>query len=174
MEIFHTAEFESPIGMLRIASTRKGLAYIQLPHANGCGFMGWRERYGPDSKVVADERPNRRFITQILEFLVGGREDFNISLDLRATPFQLKVYEDVASIPYGGSRSYADVARRLGCPTASRAVGNANGANPIPLVVPCHRVIGSNGQLRGYAGGLETKARLLAMERSGSVQGQLC
>jgi O-6-methylguanine DNA methyltransferase len=173
MEIFHTAEFESPIGTLRIASTQKGLAYLQLPHASGRGFMGWRKRHAPDSAVLSDERPNRLCITQILEFLAGGRRDFDLPLDLRGTPFQLKVYEDVTSIPYGAWRSYGEVAQRLGCPRSARAVGAANGANPIPLVVPCHRVIGCGGRLQGYAGGLETKAKLLAMERSGPIEGQL-
>jgi O-6-methylguanine DNA methyltransferase len=173
MEILHTAEFESPIGTLRIASTQNGLAYIQLPHASGRGFMGWRRLHAPASELVSDDRPNRHCITQILEFLEGERREFDLPLDLRGTPFQLKVYDDVASIPYGTSRSYGEVAKRVGSPGAARAVGTANGANPIPLVVPCHRVIGSDGQLHGYAGGLETKARLLAMEQSAPVEGRL-
>lgn len=173
MEILHTAEFESPIGLLRVASSRKGLAYLELPHAHGRGLMGWKRRHAPGATIVPDERPNRHCISQILEFLTGGRQDFDLPLDLRGTPFQLKVYEDVASIPYGGCRSYGEVARRVGSPRAWRAVGAANGANPVPLVVPCHRVIGSGGKLQGYAGGLETKAKLLAMERSGPAEGRL-
>ncbi len=173
MEIIHTAEFDSPIGLLQIASTSRGLAYLQLPHANGRGLMGWRKLHVPDSLVRPDEEPNRRSKAQILEFLAGERRQFDLPLDLRATPFQTQVYEEVSSIPYGESRSYGEVARRLGKPRAMRAVGAANGVNPIPLVVPCHRVIGSRGQLQGYAGGLDTKARLLAMERSGPGEGRL-
>jgi O-6-methylguanine DNA methyltransferase len=173
MEIIYTAEFDSPIGLLQIASTGQGLAYLQLPHATGRGLMGWRKLYAPDSPVRPDDELNRRHRAQILEFLAGERRQFNLPLDLRATPFQLDVYREVASIPYGESRSYGEVARRLGKPTAMGAVGGANGVNPIPLVVPCHRVIGSGGQLQGYAGGLDLKARLLAMERSGPGDGRL-
>ena len=146
MEILHTAEFDSPIGLIQIASTSRGLAYLQLPHANGRGLTGWRRLRVPDSLVRPDEEPNRRYKAQILEFLAGERRQFDFPLDLRATPFQMQVYEEVASIPYGESRSYGEVARRLGKPQARRAVGAANGVNPIPLVVPCHRVIGSRGQ----------------------------
>jgi methylated-DNA-[protein]-cysteine S-methyltransferase len=87
-----------------------------------------------------------------------------LELDLRATPFQLSVYQILDEIPYGEAISYAEVARRLGRPSAVRAVGSANGSNPMPLIVPCHRVVAADGQLHGYAGGVDLKARLLAME----------
>ena len=89
---------------------------------------------------------------------------FDLDLDLRATPFQLSVYQILGKIPYGEAISYTEVARRLGRPSAVRAVGAANGSNPLPLIVPCHRVVAADGQLQGYAGGVDLKARLLAME----------
>ena len=92
-------------------------------------------------------------------------------MDLRGTPFQIEVYEAVASIPYGERLSYGAVAEQIGRPEAVRAVGMANGANPLPLIVPCHRVVGKDGQLQGYAGGLTLKRKLLAME-SASVTRQ--
>ena len=98
---------------------------------------------------------------------------FELELDLRGTSFQLAVYEEVVKIPFGEARSYGEVAAAIGRPKAVRAVGAANGANPVPLIVPCHRVIASNGQLQGYGGGLDLKARLLAMEQSGAAQGRL-
>lgn len=174
MDVLHTADFETPIGSVRIASSRDGLAYVQLPHANGRGFDGWRLRHVPSATVKRGFEPNRPYIAQIVEFLEGKLERFDLPVDLRGTPFQRAVLEEVARIPFGETRTYAEVAAALGRPTATRAVGAANGANPVPLVVPCHRVIASSGQLQGYGGGLELKARLLAMERGHtSPQGRL-
>jgi O-6-methylguanine DNA methyltransferase len=170
MNLMYTADFETPVGSIRIASTDAGLAYVQLPHANGRGFDGWRTRYATDLKVEPGFEPNRCYVDQILEFLEGKRDRFDLEIDLRGTPFQLAVLEEVASIPFGETRSYGEVAAAVGKPTASRAVGAANGANPVSLVVPCHRVIASNGHLQGYGGGLDLKAKLLAMERSLTAQ----
>jgi O-6-methylguanine DNA methyltransferase len=164
MTRIHTARFDSPIGALTVASSDLGLAYLALPRANGRGLQGWQRRHAPDAKLAKGYEPNREAIGQILEFLAGKRCVFDLALDLRGTPFQLAVYEEVAAIAYGELLSYAEVARRVGRPTAVRAVGAANGANPIPLVIPCHRVVASNGHLQGYAGGLDLKAKLLAME----------
>ena len=168
MDLIHTADVDSPIGSLRFACSDKGLAYIQLPHQFGRGFDGWRTRHAPEARVEPGFEPNRPYVAQILEFLEGKRRQFELALDLRGTDFQVAVYREVERIPFGESRSYAEVAASVGRPRATRAVGAANGANPIPLVIPCHRVIGSRGQLQGYVVGLYLKARLLAMERSGS------
>jgi methylated-DNA-[protein]-cysteine S-methyltransferase len=166
MDVLHTVDFETPVGSIRIASTAKGLAYVQLPHANGRGFDGWRLRHAPEARVQEGFEPNRRYVMQIVDFLEGKRDSFDVAVDLRATPFQSAVLEKVAKIPFGETRTYADIARAVGNPTATRAVGAANGANPISLVIPCHRVIATSGHLQGYGGGLELKAKLLAMERS--------
>ena len=173
MEVVHTARFDSPIGPLRVASTARGLAYLELPQASGTGLAGWRRRFAPEAGLEEAFAPQRAAVSQILEYLAGKRERFELDLDLRGTPFQRAVYAALADIPYGETRSYAEIARRIRRPRAVRAVGAANGANPIPLVVPCHRVIASDGRLGGYGGGLELKARLLAMERSGGRAGQL-
>jgi len=161
------ADVESPIGSLRFACSEQGLAYIQLPHQSGRGFDGWRAQRAPSAKIKPGFEPNQRYIAQVIEFLEGKRRDFDFPLDLRGTDFQIAVYAEVARIPFGEVRSYAEVALAVGRPTATRAVGAANGANPIPLVVPCHRVIAKSGHLQGYGGGLDLKARLLAMERGG-------
>ena len=166
MSTIHTARFESPIGDLIVATSSRGLCYVGLPRASGRGLAGWHRRHAADETLDSGYEPNRGAIKQITEFLAGKREAFELDLDLRATEFQSAVYDVVASIPYGESLSYADVAERIGQPTAVRAVGAANGANPIPLVVPCHRVVAKSGQLQGYAGGLDLKAKLLAMESS--------
>jgi len=163
-ETVFTARFDSPIGDLLVASTERGLCYVALPRASGRGFEGWRKRHAPDARTRDGYEPNREAITQITDFLRGKREAFDLVLDLRATPFQLAVYDVVAGVPYGDSLSYAEVAQSIGRPKAVRAVGAANGANPIPLVIPCHRIVAKSGHLQGYAGGLDLKARLLAME----------
>jgi epoxyqueuosine reductase len=166
METVHISESNSPIGRLRIASTEKGLAYVELPHPSGAGLHDWLESYAPKARCVEEAGPNRQATEQILEYLESGRIDFDLPLDLRGTDFQLKVWSALCQIPYGESRSYKEVADGMGRPGAQRAVGSANNANPIALIVPCHRVIAADGSLGGYGGGVKVKAWLLAMERS--------
>jgi O-6-methylguanine DNA methyltransferase len=173
MEIAHTAEIETPVGSLRLVSTRAGLAFVSLPHASGRGFEGWLRRHAPGARVEPAFAPNREAARQILEYLEGKRTLFELALDLRATDFERAVYAEMSAIPYGRTRSYAELATALGRPRASRAVGGASAANPLSLVIPCHRVIASDGRLGGYGGGLDLKARLLAMERAAPRQGML-
>ncbi|MCH8890354.1 MAG: methylated-DNA--[protein]-cysteine S-methyltransferase [Myxococcales bacterium] len=126
----------------------------------------WMERYVPERRCVDEIGPNRAAIEQILEYLASERTHFDVPLDLRGTPFQRAVWDALLEIPYGESCSYAEVARAVGRPKAQRAVGSANNANPVSLIVPCHRVIAADGSLGGYGGGQKLKARLLAMELS--------
>ena len=164
METLHVAEVESPVGTLRLTSTSQGLAHVDLPHASGGGLAGWQRRFAPDAKRVDAYEPNRVAAVQLIEYLEGKRKAFDLPLDLRGTDFQLRVWEALCAIPFGTTRSYVDIATAVGRPSAVRAVGGANAANPIPFIVPCHRVIAADGRLGGYSGGLELKARLLAME----------
>jgi O-6-methylguanine DNA methyltransferase len=164
METLFTSRFETPVGSLRIVSSEKGLVYVELPHANGRGFAGWQKTYAPDAKIIERRAAHDETIDQLLEYAAGERRLFEMDLDLRATEFQSAVYRQVAKIGYGETLSYSDIAIAIDKPKAVRAVGAANGANPIPLVIPCHRVIARGGALQGYAGGLDMKARLLAME----------
>lgn len=173
MEIVHTAETDTPIGRCRVASTGQGLAYVELPHASGRGLAGWLRHCAAGADVVEAFAPNRVAIGQLLEFLEGKRTEFDLALDLRGTPFQRAVWTALLEIPYGETRSYRQIAQAVGRPNAVRAVGAANGANPVSLVVPCHRVIGADGRLAGYGGGIDVKARLLAMERSRRIEGRL-
>ena len=121
---------------------------------------------GHEVTTIDRRTPNDVYIDQIMEYAEGSRREFELELDMRATPFQKSVYEFVSKIGYGEICAYSDIANAIGNPKAVRAVGAANGANPIPLIVPCHRVIARGGALQGYAGGLGLKARLLAMEQS--------
>lgn len=164
MEVLSATRFDSPIGSLRIVSSEKGLVYVELPHQNGRGFAGWKKTHAKAAKVVERRASQDEAVDQLLEYASGTRHKFEIELDIRATPFQTAVYQQVAKIGYGETLSYSDIANAMENPKAVRAVGAANGANPIPLIVPCHRVIARGGALQGYAGGLDLKARLLAME----------
>ena len=105
---------------------------------------------------------------ELAEYFAGKRKTFSVPLDMRGTSFQKNVWHALLAIPFGETRSYGQLAKQLGSPQAMRAVGAANGRNPISIVVPCHRVIGSSGKLTGFAGGLETKAWLLTLEQNGA------
>jgi len=153
--------FDSPIGMLTLAADDAGLRHILFAE-NRYDARG-REQWLHDPDFLADARH------QLLDYLTGHREGFDLPLAPVGTPFQLKVWHTLAQIPFGQTWSYAQLAARVGKPTASRAVGAANGRNPLPIVLPCHRVIGANGALTGFGGGLPTKLALLRLERAAAV-----
>ncbi len=173
MEILHAAEFETRFGMMRCVSSARGLAYVQLPRASGRGLDGWRRRHAPGAELREAWKPNQRAVRQITEYLEGKRDGFDLPLDLRATAFQLRVYEALANVAYGEVRTYTEIARAIEQPSAVRAVGTANGANPVSLVIPCHRIVAAGGKLGGYAGGLRMKKKLLAMEHAQPAEGDL-
>ncbi|MDJ0701408.1 MAG: methylated-DNA--[protein]-cysteine S-methyltransferase [Woeseiaceae bacterium] len=147
---------ETPIGELLLAGTNDALTMIGFPK----GSM----RRDPEADWIFNEKPFAEVSRQLLEYFAGERKAFDLALDLNGTEFQLSVLEELQQIPYGTTTSYADIARRIGRPKAVRAVGAANGRNPIPIIVPCHRVIGSHGDLTGFGGGLDTKEALLRLE----------
>lgn len=173
MDPVFVASFDSLIGPLRIASTERGLAYLELPQANGSGLAGWLLHQGARRDARPGFAPNRDAIQQVLEYLDGKRAVFDLPLDLRGTPFQLDVWRELSRIPYGETRTYGDVARAVGRPLAVRATGAANGSNPVPIVVPCHRCVAAGARLGGYAGGRVLKERLLALERDHTHAGLL-
>jgi O-6-methylguanine DNA methyltransferase len=172
-ETIHIARVDSAIGELRLASTVLGLAFLELPHSNGSGLTGWVRRWMPGARVEHGFKPNQSAAKQLTEYLAGKRREFELALDLRGTEFQLAVWRALCAIPYGETISYAEQARRVGRPNAPRAVGAANGANPIAIIVPCHRVVNADGKLGGYGGGLPLKKRLLALEHAQPRQGDL-
>jgi O-6-methylguanine DNA methyltransferase len=138
-------------------------AGVRLVDLHGTSFADLAERL--HVRVVPDDEPNAAVLVQMREYLCGSRKRFDLPLDLRGTPFQLSVWHAVSRIPYGAVRTYGELARDIGRASATRAVGQAVGANPTALIVPCHRVVGTSGNLVGYAGGLPLKERLLALER---------
>jgi len=151
------SEMQSPAGSLLLAADDAGLRQII--------FMNGRDRARPDPSWVLDRSAFAETIRQLEAYFAGGLESFNLPLAPQGTPFQLQVWRELCEIPYGETISYGELARRIGNPKAFRAVGLANGSNPIPIIIPCHRVIGSNGKLTGYGGGLPIKEKLLALER---------
>jgi methylated-DNA-[protein]-cysteine S-methyltransferase len=147
---------ESPIGELLLAGDDEALTLIGFPK----GAM----RRDPETEWIYNEKPFAAAIQQLREYFAGERHEFDLPLRLQGTEFQLQVLDELQRIPYGETTSYGDIANRIGRPKAVRAVGAANGRNPIPIIVPCHRVIGSGGQLTGFGGGLDTKEALLRLE----------
>ncbi len=152
-------DLPTPIGRLLLVGTPAALRRIRLP--------GERPHSAPLPEWTYDPKPLRDASRQIEEYFAGRRRSFDLALDPQGTDFQRSVWRALMEIPYGHTISYAELARRIGRPGAFRAVGLANGANPIPIVIPCHRVIGADGSLTGYGGGLAAKKTLLALE-SGS------
>jgi methylated-DNA-[protein]-cysteine S-methyltransferase len=150
-------QIESPVGPLLLAADDAGLRQIL--------FVNGRSPAHPDPSWTENPAPFKEAIRQLHSYFAGELEDFELPLAPEGTVFQLKVWKRLCDIPYGETISYGELARRLNKPNASRAVGLANGSNPIPIVIPCHRVIGSNGKLTGYGGGLPIKEKLLALER---------
>jgi O-6-methylguanine DNA methyltransferase len=160
------AAMKSRIGTIRVATTQRGVCKITLGRETAQEFLRWLARHIGQAPQRPDWSGLAAFaLDQIAEYLAGRRREFDLPLDVRGTDFQRRMWAAVAAIPYGQTRTYADIARVLGQPRAVRAVGAANGANPLPLIVPCHRVIGSDGSLTGYGGGLDVKRKLLEMEQ---------
>lgn len=147
---------ESPLGPLRLVAAGGALRGVYLPDQRRAPEPAGHER--------ADEPVLRRAREQLSEYFAGARRRFDLPLDPQGTPFQRAVWSALAEIDFGETRSYAALARALGRPSAARAVGAANGRNPVGIIVPCHRVIGSDAKLVGYAGGLDRKQWLLAHE----------
>ena len=168
-EVLDATTFASPIGPLFIAASDSGLVALEfdarLPgqptiRANP------RDLRAENNKTSFAESATKlsRYTRELDQYFAGKRREFSFPLDLRGTEFQLACWHALLGIPYGETRSYADIARAVGCPQGFRAVGMANNRNPIAIVVPCHRVIASNGTLCGYGGGLEIKRKLLELE----------
>jgi methylated-DNA-[protein]-cysteine S-methyltransferase len=147
---------DTPIGELLLAGDDDGLCLVSFPK----GAM----RRDPEPDWIYNEKPFAAARQQLTEYFAGERRTFDLPLKLTGTEFQMSVLQALQQIPYGETTSYADIAERVGRPKAVRAVGAANGRNPIPIIVPCHRVIGSHGDLTGFGGGLDTKEALLRLE----------
>ncbi|MBK5512739.1 methylated-DNA--[protein]-cysteine S-methyltransferase [Pseudomonas sp. TH15] len=148
----------SPVGELKLVANGSRLAAILWENDKPN-----RVRLGPMTEA-ADNPILMRAVKQLQEYFAGTRNQFDLELDFVGTEFQKKVWQALLTIPFGETRSYSQIAEQIGNPSAVRAVGAANGRNPISIIAPCHRVIGASGKLTGFAGGLEAKERLLTLE----------
>jgi methylated-DNA-[protein]-cysteine S-methyltransferase len=159
MSVMQFRTIESPVGPLTLAGNGRRLMHLwMVDQSHEPSHNGWQH----NNKAFSDA------VEQLDEYFAGERREFDLELDLVGTNFQRRVWEALLTIPYGETRSYGYIAEQIGSPGAFRAVGLANGRNPIGIIVPCHRVIGANGSLIGYGGGLERKTILLELERSRS------
>jgi O-6-methylguanine DNA methyltransferase len=173
MELIHSTTFTSPIGPLFLAASASGLLALEFDaRLPGQQTIRPNPRNLQSEAKAAKEALNfekspetlRPYVQQLEEYFAGERREFSFPLDLRGTDFQLACWRALLAIPYGETRSYGDIARAVGRPQGFRAVGMANNRNPLAIVVPCHRVIASDGTLCGYGGGLEVKRKLLELE----------
>jgi methylated-DNA-[protein]-cysteine S-methyltransferase len=158
MSPHYYATMDTPLGPLLLWGREGALA--------GVNFQAGTQAREPAADWVADARPLADALAQLRAYFAGQRRDFSLAVEPQGTPFQRHVWQTLREIPYGVTITYGELARRVGKPSAARAVGAANGQNPIPIIIPCHRVIGANGKLTGFAGGLHLKEGLLALEQA--------
>lgn len=163
---FAEASLGSPVGPVRVLATDKGVAYVGFGTERPERIARWMQGRLGEAQRVETLPPLEAAIAQLGAYFQGELRSFDVPLDAQGTPFQEAVWAALRRIPHGQTRTYGDIAREVGAPGSVRAVGAANGANPIGIIVPCHRVIGADGSLTGYAGGMAVKARLLALERA--------
>ena len=157
--MLHSTTHVTPVGLLTLVASDRGLRAVLWP-----GVTPQQARLSPRPRRNPEHAILRQTITQMDEYFAGSRTSFELPLDLEGTRFQLAAWRSLAGIPFGATTTYGRQAAALGTPTAARAVGAANGANPVCIVLPCHRVIGANGSLTGFGGGLPTKQWLLDHE----------
>jgi methylated-DNA-[protein]-cysteine S-methyltransferase len=152
-----------------IAATSNGVCYVGSQNKPFEELSNWIKNHFPNSVLVQDDEKFQPYTIELAEYFRGQRKTFTMPVDLYGTPFQLSVWNALCEIPYGQTQSYSEIADRIQKPASVRAVGAAIGANPVLIMVPCHRVIGKNGTLTGYRGGLEMKKQLLQLENQRSL-----
>lgn len=165
MEKIYYSFFDSPfLKKVFVASTEKGVYMVDFLTSEKTFLERLKKEFS--GEIVRDDRKNKGILSQLRKYLKGQLERFDCPLDPKGTPFQKKVWSQLLKIPYGRTRSYKEIAQAIGHPKAFRAVGNANGSNSLPLVIPCHRVIESDGGLGGFGHGLKAKKQLLDFEKA--------
>ena len=169
MDKIYYSSFDSPIlKKVFVASTERGICMVDFLKSEKAFLTRLKEKFS--GEIIRNDQKNRDALGQLKKYLKGDLKRFDCKTDFKGTPFQKRVWSALVRIPYGQTRSYKEIARAIGHPKAFRAVGNANGQNSIPLIIPCHRVIESNGGLGGFGHGLEVKRRLLDFEKTHGVR----
>jgi len=165
MEKIYYSSFESTLlKKVFVASTERGVCMVDFLKSENNFLKSLRSKF--PGELIGNDQKNRDVLNQLKKYLKGDLKRFDCKLDLKGTSFQKKVWTALSKIPYGQTRSYKEIGRAIGHPKAFRAVGNANGQNSIPLIIPCHRVIESNGGLGGFGHGVNVKKQLLDFERA--------
>lgn len=149
---------------LYIACTVKGLCYVGTEHSSMNELVSCCRKQFPNCDIIENEEKLTPYKNELIEYFEGKRTHFTFSFDIRGTTFQMAVWKALQEIPFGQSRCYSDIAFKIGKPKAVRAVGTAIGSNPVAIAIPCHRVLGKNGTLTGFSGGLDIKEKLLNLE----------
>ena len=169
METIYYSSFDSPLlKKVFVASTEKGICMVDFLKSEKFFLKRLKGRF--PGMMIRDDQKSRNVLSQLKRYLKGELKHFDCKLDFKGTPFQKKVWSALTKIPYGQTRSYKDIALAIGHPKAFRAVGNANGKNSIPLIIPCHRVIERNGGLGGFGHGVKVKKQLLNFEKAHGVR----
>ncbi|QGQ95926.1 methylated-DNA--[protein]-cysteine S-methyltransferase [Paenibacillus psychroresistens] len=150
---------------IHLAATSEGICYVGSLNQPFEELTNWSAVRFKGSTLIRDDEKLQPYVTELIEYLQGSSKSFKLPFDYAGTPFQVAVWKALCSIPYGQTKSYSDIAIQIKKPAAVRAVGTAIGANPLLITIPCHRVIGKNGALTGYRGGLDMKTKLLQLER---------
>lgn len=158
---FFVSSYSGPLGTYTLVSSHRGVIRVGPEERAERHFAHWKRN---GIRLERGDEHNTALARELDAYFAGKLREFTVPLDLRGTAFQLRVWELLCKIPYGETRSYGEIAQALGNPRATRAVGQANGRNPVSIIVPCHRVIGSDGGLTGYGGGLHRKKALLDLE----------
>lgn len=166
-KIYYSSLRSSLLGKVFVASTEKGVFRVDFLKSEKEFLRELKRRF--PVQLIKGPKKNRNVINQLKKYLEGKLQRFDCKLDYEGTPFQKKVWKALTQIPYGETRSYKEIARAIGHPNAFRAVGRANSKNPIPLIIPCHRVIKSKGGLGGFGHGIKVKKRLLEFEKRDGV-----
>lgn len=160
----YCTSFDSRIGRIYVASTERGVCKISVPRESRKDFFEWLKEHCDVENVIDNRARNKEVIDQLTRYFNGKLAKFTCSVDLIGTPFQIRIWKELSKIPYGTTITYKHLAKRVSAPKAFQAVGRANGANPLPIIVPCHRVLGTDGALVGYSCGIKTKEFLLRLE----------
>jgi methylated-DNA-[protein]-cysteine S-methyltransferase len=160
----YCTSFESKIGRIYVASTDRGVCKISVPRESRKDFFEWLKKHFDVDAIIDNRSKNKEVVDQLNRYFNGKLAKFTVPVDLIGTPFQLRVWRELSRIPYGITSSYKHVSRKVSAPKGFQAVGRAAGQNPLPIIIPCHRVLGANGAMVGYSCGVKTKELLLRLE----------
>ena len=166
LQSLYYTTLNTPIQSLFIVSSEKGLIKIIFYNKSKSTPIPNLQKEYVESSLIANQTKNQIALEQLSEYFKGIRKKFSVPLDIQGTSFQKLIWRTITQIPYGQTCSYGEIAKRIGKPKAARAVGMANHNNPIPIIIPCHRIIGSDGSLTGYAAGMSIKEKLLDFEKN--------